>query len=113
MTAGLHPKITASVLAGAVTGMLVAEGERRGISIGASEAADLTVIVGFIAGFFMPNGDNGNGNPLSDNPAVPVVVPPPAPAIPPPPAPVVVAPPVVAPIVAAAPPPPPAPGNPV
>lgn len=55
---GLHPKVTGSTLAGAFVGLLVAEAERRGWNIDANEAADLVVVVSFIVGYFIPNGDH-------------------------------------------------------
>ena len=58
MTIGLHPKITGATLAGALVGMLVAEAERRGYTISGTEATDLTVIVSFLVGYFVPNGDS-------------------------------------------------------
>lgn len=64
----IHPKIGATVVAGAITGLIVAECNRRGITIAADEAADLTVLVSAVAGYFMPSGD-GNGVPPQVPPA--------------------------------------------
>lgn len=58
----LHPKVSAGVVAGAITSLVVAELGRRGIQITGDEGASITVLLSFAAGYFMPPGDNGNGN---------------------------------------------------
>ncbi len=82
----IHQKVTASLVAGAITGLLVAEAKRRGFPIEPDEAADVTVLLSFIAGYFMPNGDSGDAAEPVPAPAPAVLVPPPAPAPVPPPA---------------------------
>lgn len=52
-----HPKVTAGVVAGALTGLIIAEVNRRGITVAPDEAADLTVLLSFAAGWFMPSDD--------------------------------------------------------
>lgn len=59
MATGLHPKVSAAVVAGALTSMIVSELNRRGVTIAADEASALTVLLSFVAGWFVPNGDNG------------------------------------------------------
>jgi len=54
MAVSIHPKVGATVVAGALTGLVLAELNRRGIPIQPDEAADLTVLVSAIAGYFMP-----------------------------------------------------------
>jgi hypothetical protein len=51
----LHPKISTSVLAGALTGILIAELGRWGVPIDATEGAHLTLVLSFIAGYFTPS----------------------------------------------------------
>ena len=53
----VHSKVTAGALAGALIGILVSEADRRGYRLTGEEAADLTVLVSFIAGFFCPSSD--------------------------------------------------------
>jgi hypothetical protein len=53
----LHPKVAGTVVAGALTGLLVAELNRRGVTISPDEAADVTVLISFLAGYFIP--ENG------------------------------------------------------
>ncbi len=82
----IHPKVSAGVVAGALTGLILSELNRRGIPIQPDEAADMTVLISALAGYFMPSGDagaNGNGAPPVAAPLPPPVL---APAIPPPPA---------------------------
>ena len=55
-----HPKVTAGVLVGAVVGMLITELGRWGIKIDGTEASNITVILSFIAGYFMPISDDDN-----------------------------------------------------
>jgi hypothetical protein len=87
----LHPKVTGSALAGALVGIIITEAQRRGITIDASEGADLVVIVSLIVGYFVPNGDHADTQPEAA-PVPPVAAPPPARPVapPPPPAPVVI-----------------------
>ena len=91
MAIQLHPKMSATVVAGAITSLIVAEFNRRGLSLAPDEAAALTTLLAFIAGYFMPGdtpGGNGNGNGAdAAAPAAPVAAAPPA--IVAPPAPVV------------------------
>jgi hypothetical protein len=56
MNMSLHPKVAAGTLAAALTGILISELSRRGISIGAGEAANITTIIAFVAGYFTPQG---------------------------------------------------------
>jgi ABC-type thiamine transport system ATPase subunit len=54
-----HPKITASVLAGALTSLLVSEAARHGWAVSGDEGAAITTLLSFIAGYFTPsNGDS-------------------------------------------------------
>jgi hypothetical protein len=53
-------------LAGALTSMIISECSRRGVSIDGTEAASLTVILTFLAGYYMPSDDGGNGNAPND-----------------------------------------------
>lgn len=66
--AQIHPKVSASVVAGALTGLILSELNRRGITIAPDEAADITVLLSALAAYWMPSGDGQ------------VVNPPPAPA---------------------------------
>ena len=50
----LHPKISASVLAGALTGIIIAEISRWGVPIDAAEGANITAVVSFFAGYATP-----------------------------------------------------------
>lgn len=50
----LHPKISTSVLAGAITGILISELSRWGVQIDAAEGAHLTLVLSFIAGYLSP-----------------------------------------------------------
>lgn len=52
-----HPKVTAGVLAGALTGIIISELGRRGIQIAADEGSYITVVMTFVAGWFMPSDD--------------------------------------------------------
>jgi hypothetical protein len=72
----LHPKVTATVVAGALTGLIISELNRRAISIAPDEAADITVLLSAVAGWFMPS-DDGPA-PVADAPVA--APPPPAPA---------------------------------
>jgi|SRR5216684_2318908 len=54
----LHPKVTAGVVAGALVSLIIAEAKRRGVPIEADEASGITVLLTFLAGFFVP----GNGS---------------------------------------------------
>ena len=53
--ATFHPKTTAAAFAGALTVILVAEAQRRGYMIDATEAASITVILTSLAAYFMPS----------------------------------------------------------
>jgi hypothetical protein len=75
-----HPKVTAGAFAGAVVGMIIAEANRRGIVIDGTEAANITVLVSFVAGFFMPNGSASGSNGTVQVPPV-VFIPPIAPPV--------------------------------
>lgn len=108
--AAVHPKITASALAGAFVGLLITELQRRNITIDPGESANLTLIVMALVGYFVPGNDADNGGGNVDHgvvapgaggapPAGPQPVVPPAPTINPTPAAV----PPLAPAVAAAP----------
>lgn len=57
MAQQIHPKVTAGVLAGAITGILVSELSRRGIPIDAAEGSNITMVATLIAGWFMPSDD--------------------------------------------------------
>jgi hypothetical protein len=70
MAVNLHPKMSASVVAGAITSLVVAETNRRGFALAPDEASALTVLLSFIAGYFMPTDDGGQNG----VPAVPVAV---------------------------------------
>lgn len=74
MTA-FHPKMTAAVLAGALTVVLVAECKRRGIDIDGTEGSSITLIFSFLAGFFMPSDDAGNAG-VSEGAPTPAAKPP-------------------------------------
>ena len=78
----IHPKITATVVAGSITGLIIAELNRRGIKIEPDEASDITVLLSALAGWFMP------ADPSDDMPAnggTVVVQPPVVPVTPAPP----------------------------
>ena len=53
----LHPKVSAAAVAGAVTVIIIAECQRRGISIDATEGASITLILTVLAGYFLPSDD--------------------------------------------------------
>ena len=55
MTMNFHPKVTAGVVAGALTAVLVSELSRRGIAIAGDEGAAITVLLTFAAGWFAPS----------------------------------------------------------
>lgn len=50
-----HPKVTAGALAGYVVAIVLAEAERRGISISSVESAGITGVMMFLAGFVAPS----------------------------------------------------------
>lgn len=50
----LHPKVSTSVLAGAVTGIVIAELSRFGVPIDAAEGANITLILSFVAAYLAP-----------------------------------------------------------
>lgn len=77
---GLHPKVSAGVVAGAMTSLVVAELGRRGITIAPEEGASLTVLLTLVAGYFVGNGSNGD----VAVPAAPAEVPVPRAAVRPP-----------------------------
>lgn len=54
-----HPKVTAGVVAGAITSIVVAEFGRHGIQISGDEGSAITAILSFLAGFLMPSDDAG------------------------------------------------------
>lgn len=59
---GLHPKVTAAALSGAVVALLASEAKRRGIILEPEEASALTVLFSAVAGWFMPS-DGGTPEP--------------------------------------------------
>lgn len=76
----LHPKVTASVVSGAIVGLIIAEAKRRGVPIEPDEAADLTVLISAVAAWWVPSGEgNGTAQPAAEAP-VPQVPANPAPA---------------------------------
>ena len=48
-------KITASMVAGALTVIIVAEAQRRGYPIDGTEGASISVVLSAIAGYLMPH----------------------------------------------------------
>lgn len=83
----IHPKITATVVAGSITGLIIAELNRRGIQIQPDEASDITVLLSALAGWFMPADPSDDmpangGTVVVQPPVVPVTpVPPPQPVL--------------------------------
>ena len=75
MAIQIHQKISASVLAGAVTGIVISECARRGITISGDEGSNITLVLMAAAGFLMPSADQ-----VDVAPAAPPVAPLPAPA---------------------------------
>src|SRR5712691_6227933 len=57
--AKFHPKMSAAVLAGFVTTVLIAEANRRGYPIDGTEGAGITGILMFAAGYLLPSDDAG------------------------------------------------------
>lgn len=55
--ANIHPRITASALAGALTSIVIAEAGRHGVQIAGDEGSAITVVLSFLAGYFMPSDD--------------------------------------------------------
>jgi hypothetical protein len=50
----LHPKVASPLVVGALVGLIVTEAGRRGFTIDAGEASNLTMVLMFIAGLFAP-----------------------------------------------------------
>ena len=76
----LHPKVSSSVVAGAIVSIVMGELSRRGITLSPDEAAGFTALIALVAGFFTPSNDE------PDQPAIPNPVSAPPPVAPPPPA---------------------------
>jgi len=51
----LSPKVGSSVLAGALTNIIVAECTRRGVTIAGDEGTAITTVLMFLAGYFTPH----------------------------------------------------------
>jgi hypothetical protein len=76
----LHPKVSSSVVAGAVMSILLGEANRRGITIAPDEAAGLSTLIALLAAYYTSSGDDGLSAPVLplDVPQ-PLRSPPPAP----------------------------------
>lgn len=71
----IHPKVGATVVAGALTGLLIAELNRRGVTIAPDEAADITVILSALAAWLMPGSAADAPAAISPTPPPPAVLP--------------------------------------
>ncbi len=58
MPSSIHPKVSATVVAGALTGLVLSELARRGVQVMPVEASDITVLISALAGYFMPSGES-------------------------------------------------------
>jgi hypothetical protein len=67
--AQFHPKVTAGLVAGAITGIVVAEAARRGMPIDAAEGSNITALISFFASWYMPSEDAAPIIPPPANPA--------------------------------------------
>ena len=54
----LAPKVGSSLVAGALTNIIVAECTRRGVTISGDEGAAITTLLMFLAGYFAPHAQN-------------------------------------------------------
>ena len=67
--AAFHPKMTAGVFGGAIATIVIAELNRRGVTIDGTEGASIAVVIAGVCGYFMPNDDAQTPSvPISTNP---------------------------------------------
>ena len=57
----VHPKVAGSALAGAITGIIIAEAGRHGYPITGDEGANITVLFSAIAGWLIPSATPASG----------------------------------------------------